>query len=199
MTVEVGNPFPLFLNARGDLLDGGYVYIGTSGADPETTPKACFWDDDLTIAAAQPLRTKGGYIVNGADPARVYTAGDDFSIRTKDSDGTTVHSTPSIKVDATAYQPLDSDLTAIAALSTTTFGRALLALADAAALRSAAGIVASLPLTGGAVTGNITRSGNGPHLYWADSAMASGRVFKTANGAADPTSADGDIWLEKKP
>lgn len=33
-----------------------------------------------------------------------------------------------------AYQPADSDLTAIAALSTTAFGRALLALADAAAL-----------------------------------------------------------------
>ena len=41
---------------------------------------------------------------------------------------------------AAGYQPLDSDLTAIAALSTTSFGRALLALADAAALRSAAAV-----------------------------------------------------------
>lgn len=39
-----------------------------------------------------------------------------------------------------ASQPLDSDLTAIAALSTTTFGRALLALADAAAGRTAFGL-----------------------------------------------------------
>ena len=38
---------------------------------------------------------------------------------------------------AAAYQPLDSDLTAIAALSTTSFGRAFLALADAAAARTA--------------------------------------------------------------
>lgn len=38
------------------------------------------------------------------------------------------------------YQPLDSDLTAIAALSTTSFGRALLALADAAAGRTALGL-----------------------------------------------------------
>lgn len=37
-------------------------------------------------------------------------------------------------------QPLDSDLTAIAALATTSYGRALLTLADAAALRTAAGI-----------------------------------------------------------
>jgi hypothetical protein len=37
-------------------------------------------------------------------------------------------------------QPLDSDLTAIAALTTTTFGRALLALADASAGRTALGL-----------------------------------------------------------
>jgi hypothetical protein len=42
---------------------------------------------------------------------------------------------------SSTYQPLDSDLTAIAALTTTTFGRALLALADAAALRTAGGVV----------------------------------------------------------
>lgn len=38
-----------------------------------------------------------------------------------------------------ASQPLDSDLTAIAALSTTSFGRSLLGLADAAAARAALG------------------------------------------------------------
>jgi hypothetical protein len=38
---------------------------------------------------------------------------------------------------AAGYQPLDSDLQAIAALSTTSFGRSLLALADAAAARTA--------------------------------------------------------------
>lgn len=40
-----------------------------------------------------------------------------------------------------AKQPLDSDLTAIAALTTTSFGRAFLALADAAAARTAIGAV----------------------------------------------------------
>lgn len=39
-----------------------------------------------------------------------------------------------------ASQPLDSDLTAIAALTTTSYGRALLALADAAAGRTALGL-----------------------------------------------------------
>lgn len=40
----------------------------------------------------------------------------------------------------TTFQPLDSDLTSIAALTTTAFGRGLLALADAAAARTALGI-----------------------------------------------------------
>lgn len=40
-----------------------------------------------------------------------------------------------------AKQPLDSDLTAIAALSTTSYGRSLLAAADAAGLRTLAGAV----------------------------------------------------------
>lgn len=59
---------------------------------------------------------------------------------------------------AVTPQPLDSDLTAIAALSTTSFGRGLLALADAAALLAAAGAAtaaqgatadAALPRTAG--------------------------------------------------
>lgn len=41
---------------------------------------------------------------------------------------------------AAASQPLDSDLTAIAALSTTSFGRGLLTSADASALRTSAGL-----------------------------------------------------------
>lgn len=44
---------------------------------------------------------------------------------------------------SSVYQPLDSDLTAIAALSTTSFGRDLLTLANAAALLSAAGAAAA--------------------------------------------------------
>lgn len=45
------------------------------------------------------------------------------------------------RADAAAgYQPLDADLTAIAALVTTSFGRSLLTQADAVALRSTAGL-----------------------------------------------------------
>jgi len=47
---------------------------------------------------------------------------------------------PAVEIpDLSGYQPLDSDLTAIAALTTTSYGRALLALADAAALAALLG------------------------------------------------------------
>ncbi len=55
--------------------------------------------------------------------------------------GTGASNVPTRTQADTLYQPLDSDLTAIAALSTTSYGRALLALADAAALQTAAGLV----------------------------------------------------------
>jgi hypothetical protein len=53
----------------------------------------------------------------------------------------TASSDAATKGQVDAMQPLDSDLTAIAALTTTAFGRSLLALADAAAARTALGVV----------------------------------------------------------
>lgn len=63
---------------------------------------------------------------------------------------------------AAGYQPLDSDLTAIAALTTTTYGRAFLALADAAAARTA------LSLGTAAVADTGTGASNVPTITQAD-------------------------------
>lgn len=190
------NPFPLWLDQAGALLDAGRVFIGVSGQDPEVSPITVYWDAALTIPAAQPLRTRGGIIVNNGAPAIVYISDADYSLRVRDADANLVGYVPSAVQAAVAYQPLDADLTAVAALTTTAYGRSLLTVADAAALRALAGIAASLASAGGTVTGNITRSGAGPHLFHNDPAMTSGRVFVTAVGAADPTSAAGDIWLK---
>lgn len=64
---------------------------------------------------------------------------------------------------ASVYQPLDSDLTAIAALSTTSFGRGLLALADAAALRGAAGL-GTLATQNGTFSGTSSGTNTGDML-----------------------------------
>lgn len=193
------NPDPLFLDLRGSLSDAGYLYVGEADEDPEATPLTVYWDEAGTQVAEQPLRTRGGFVVNGANPAFVWINADDYSLREKDADGNLVRNIPSVAATGGApvsYQPLDSDLTAIAALATTAFGRGLLTLANAAALKAAAGVTDGLATTGGTVTGNIIRSGSGAHLYHNDAAFTSGRVFVTANGAADPTSAVGDIWIE---
>lgn len=191
------NPFPLFLNQRGDLLDAGYVYVGEVDDDPETAPVAVYWDAGATQVAAQPLRTRGGVIVNDNGAPALVFAPDDYSMRVRDADGDLINYVPSASATGgVTFQAADDDLTAIAALTTTSYGRGALEVANAAALRAYAGVVDSVPKTGGTVTGNILRSGAGPHLYHMTGAFASGRVFATADTAADPTSQNGDIWLK---
>jgi len=199
MTARVGNPFPFFLDRSGLPLDGGQVYVGTVGDDPEIDELTVYLDAAHTIEAPQPLQVIGGLLCTDGNPTQFFVNAANYSLRCRDADGAEVFYVATAIVDATDYQPLDSDLTAIAALATTEYGRALLTVANAAAGRSYLGIVASLPLTGGTVTGNITRSAAGSHLYHTDAANVSGRVFVTASGASDPTSAVGDIWLELAP
>lgn len=196
MSNRINNPYALFFDQYSYPLDGGKIYIGVAGQDPETDPVAVYFDAALTIAAAQPVRTYIGMPSLEGSPKFIFVGEDDYSIRVTDSEDNEIFYTQSAVAAEVEYQPLDSDLTAIAALSTTAFGRSLLTLANTAALATATGIPACLPLTGGAVTGNVTRSGAGPHLFHNDAAYTSGRVFVTANGAGDPTSNPGDIWIE---
>lgn len=89
---------------------------GTSDGDPATP--------ELTLGTTVTGLLKGnGTALSAADPDVDYA-------------------TPAGVVSYTAanYQPLDSDLTAIAGLSTTTFGRSLLTQADASAARTTLGL-----------------------------------------------------------
>lgn len=198
MSQRVGNPFAPFLDRRGLPLTGT-LYLGTEGDDPQTSPVDAFFDKELTLDAPQPITVVGGFPRRAGNPTLIYVAEDTFSMRTRDEDGGEVFYVANAAIDSDQFQPLDADLTAIAALSTTAYGRALLALADAAALRTYAGVVASLPLTGGTVTGGILRSGAGAHPYIADAAYTASRLLITANGAANPNTTTGDIWVELEP
>lgn len=192
--IKVGNPVPLFLDARGNLLDGGKIYLGVANGDPQVAPIVAYWDKDLTIPADQPIRTVGGVIVNGAQPGFVFVAETDYSMRVLDNTDSLVSYSPSIFVDTSSFQPADADLTAIAAQGTTAYGRALLLLADQNALKTATGIPDPLPKAGGTMTGGIGRQGAGVYAYGVDPGMTGMRIFNPLPvGTADPTSQPGDI------
>ena len=198
MSQRVGNPFAAFLDRRGLPLTGK-LYLGVEGRDPETDPVDVFFDADLSVAAPQPITVVGGFPRNAGNPALIYVAEETFSLRARDEDGGEVFYVANAALDADQFQPADSDLTAIAALSTTAFGRALLALGSASELRSYAGVSDSLPLNGGTMTGAILRENAGAHVYMAGTEYTAARIFVTQNGAADPRTQNGDIWLEQEP
>lgn len=110
-------------------------------------------DSDLTAIAALTTTSYGRAFLALADAAAARSA---LSLGTaaQANTGTSSGNVPTVDQADLRYQPLDSDLTAIAALTTTSFGRALLALADAAALRTAAAL-GSIATLSSIATANI--------------------------------------------
>jgi hypothetical protein len=86
--------YPIFTDIDGQPLEAGYVWIGTANLDPQTNPINVYWDAALTIQAAQPIRTLGGYPARNGTPARLYV-NSDYSIRVQNRNGSTIYSAPS--------------------------------------------------------------------------------------------------------
>jgi hypothetical protein len=85
-------PFPVFQDRDGQPLDNGYVWIGEPNLNPQTNPVVAYYDEALTIIAAQPLRTINGYVSRSGAPAQIYVDGVNFSILVQDSKGSLVYS-----------------------------------------------------------------------------------------------------------
>jgi hypothetical protein len=90
MSQSVEAPYPAFADIDGQPLEDGYINIGAANLNPITNPINVYWDSGLTITAAQPIRTSGGYPVYQGTPARFYI-GVDYSIQVKDKKGTVVY------------------------------------------------------------------------------------------------------------
>ena len=101
-------PYPVFPDRYGDPLDNGFVYIGVENLEPVTNPLPVYWDEGLTIPAAQPIRTINGYPSRAGTPSALY-ADDNFSITVRDSKGLIVYT--SLSVSNTA-DTLRADLAA---------------------------------------------------------------------------------------
>lgn len=68
-------PYPQFVGKDGYPLNDGYVYIGEPNLSPQDNPKVAYWDEGMTIPAAQPIRLSGGYMMHNGTPGRIYTDG----------------------------------------------------------------------------------------------------------------------------
>ena len=94
-TLSIQPPFPLITDIDGQPLEDGYIWIGAANLPPIGNPIAVYWDAALTIPAALPIRTRGGYPVNAGTPARLYV-GSDYSILVQNKNGSTLYSAPSV-------------------------------------------------------------------------------------------------------
>lgn len=92
--ISVNPPYPLFTDTDGQPLDDAYIYIGTANQNPVSNPITVYWDPALTITAAQPIRTSGGYPVYNGTPTRFYTASD-YSILVRDKNGAFIYTAAS--------------------------------------------------------------------------------------------------------
>lgn len=87
-------PFILFKDIDGEPLEDGYVWIGQQNLDPQTNPVVVYWDQNLTVPAAQPIRTINGYAANNGTPGNLFTSSN-YSIRVMDKKGSLVYSAAS--------------------------------------------------------------------------------------------------------
>jgi hypothetical protein len=92
-TLSIQPTFPIFTDIDGQPLEDGYVFIGTANLNPITNPITVYWDAALTLAAAQPIRTLGGYPMNSGTPARLYV-NSDYSIQVQNKNGSLIYSAP---------------------------------------------------------------------------------------------------------
>jgi hypothetical protein len=91
--LQVAPPYPVFADLNGSPLDAGYIYLGMVNLNPETDPIQVFWDESLSLPAAQPIRTIGGLPSRNGSPGTLYTDGT-YSITIKDKAGRTVYASP---------------------------------------------------------------------------------------------------------
>lgn len=87
--VNVNALYPIFTDIDGQPLEDGYVWIGVSGLEPQANPQTAYWDAALTQVATQPVRTRGGYPLNGTAIGRLFT-GAPYSIKVQNKRTSTI-------------------------------------------------------------------------------------------------------------
>ena len=107
---EIVAPFAQFFDTSGAPLANGAIYIGIANLDAESNPIAVYWDEALTIPAAQPIRTLNGYPVWNGAPARIYANVTDFSITVRNAQGRLMYSAADVTGATLFSDPSGSSL-----------------------------------------------------------------------------------------
>lgn len=87
--ITVNTPYPVFADIDGKPLEDGYIWLGVSGLEPQANPQTAYWDAALTQVVTQPVRTRGGYPLNGSTIGQLFTA-DAYSIKVQNKNGSTI-------------------------------------------------------------------------------------------------------------
>lgn len=97
MTVSTSLPVQPHLyigDSAGRPLDNGKIFFGEPNKDPEFYPINIYYDKAMTIAAAQPVRTKGGFMDANGDMIEVYANELTYSVKVLDGYGIQVFYKP---------------------------------------------------------------------------------------------------------
>ncbi|MGM8938163.1 hypothetical protein ACS8E2_05655 [Psychrobacter glaciei] len=86
-TSLVAQPHLYMGDTQGRPLDAGKVYFGEPNKDPELYPINVFYDEALTIAAPQPIRTQGGFMNASGQMVEIYAAETEYSVKVLDGYG----------------------------------------------------------------------------------------------------------------
>jgi len=104
MAITAQSPYQFFTETDGTALESGKIYVGTAGLDAESNQISVYWDSDLTVAAAQPIRTIAGVPDRSGTPSDFFVSGD-YSITVNDVNDVFVYSKSSLNENDPAIQP----------------------------------------------------------------------------------------------
>ena len=97
-------------DVTGRPLDYGMVWFGQPNKDPEFYPIDIFYDAELTLPAAQPVRTKGGYLNGNGDIVEIYAAQNEYSVKVLDSYGRKVFYRPKVTTISNAISTIENKI-----------------------------------------------------------------------------------------
>jgi hypothetical protein len=194
MAIVVAQPYKMFFDRDGNPLENGYIYVGIENLNAETNPLAIYWDEALTLAGAQPIRTLAGYPVRNGTPANIFVPAD-YSITVRDKNMALVYSSPNGSLIADDFgaaihnapsdaTPDDADEVPMWDTATGALGKFTIAnlIAKLAALTTTWG----LSTTGNAATANTASvcTGNSVTATTATTALTVTGVTDGSNAAA---------------